>query len=116
MAASDRQRLGAAGERLVARWYRRAGYQVLAANWRCAAGEIDLVCRRGSTVVLCEVKTRRSDRYGTAAEAVTRTKQQRLRRLAGCWLADERPAGVQRLRFDVAAIGPGGLEVYEDAF
>jgi putative endonuclease len=114
--ASERQRLGAAGERLAARWYVRAGYEVLATNWRCVAGEIDLVCRRGSTLVLCEVKTRRSDRYGTAAEAVTHTKQQRLRRLAGCWLEHERPVGVRTLRFDVAAIGPGGLDVYEDAF
>jgi putative endonuclease len=116
VAPSDRQRLGAAGERLVARWYRRAGYEVVALNWRCARGEIDLVCRRGAVVVICEVKARRSSRYGTPAEAVTAVKRHRLRRLAACWLRQARPTGVAEVRFDVAAVGPGGLEVFEDAF
>jgi putative endonuclease len=116
VAATDRQRFGAAGERLAARWYIRAGYEVVATNYRCAVGEIDLVCRRGPVVVFCEVKARRSDRYGTAAEAVTPAKRRRLRRLASWWLSAEQPAGVEEVRFDVATVTPAGLEVCQDAF
>lgn len=62
------------------------GWEVLDRNWRCASGEIDLVARDGDTVVFCEVKTRRSQRYGSPAEAITPAKAARLRRLAILWL------------------------------
>jgi putative endonuclease len=91
---------------------------VLARNWRCDAGEIDLIARRGRTLVFCEVKSRTTDAYGVPAEAVTRTKQARLRRLAARWLASG-GAGRGRsyeLRFDVAAILAGHLEIMEGVF
>ncbi len=100
----------------MARHYEQAGYQVVARNWRVAGGEIDLVCRKGPTVVICEVKTRRSDRYGTAAEAVTAPKRRRLRRLAARWLADTVPTGVDEVRFDVATVDAGTVEILEAAF
>jgi putative endonuclease len=122
----DRRRsLGILGEDAVARWYDDAGYAVLARNWRCEIGEIDIVARTGATVVFCEVKTRSSGSYGSAFEAVTAAKQRRLRRLAGRWLAQEKPAGCSRsfdeVRFDVAAVtlGRGGgleIDVLEAAF
>ena len=63
-------------------------------NWRCREGELDLVVRRGRTLVFVEVKTRRTDRFGTPAEAVTPTKQRRLRSLARRYLeaTDRGPA------------------------
>ena len=104
----------------MARWYADAGYVVLARNWRVREGELDLIARSGSTIVFCEVKTRRSDAFGLPAEAVTPAKQARIRRLAVQWLADnaERAAG---LRFDVAAVKPDGrghwiVDVLEAAF
>ena len=57
-------------------------------NWRCAVGEIDLVLREGDTLVVCEVKTRRSLAQGHPLAAVTPKKANRLRRLAAAWLAD----------------------------
>jgi putative endonuclease len=57
-------------------------------NWRCDAGEIDLVLRDGRVLVVCEVKTRSSVRYGSALEAVTARKAGRLRRLAAQWLTE----------------------------
>lgn len=112
-----RLRLGAAGEDLAAAWYEANGYQILARNWRCREGEIDLVCLRSRVVVICEVKTRSSDAFGHPAEAVTPAKQQRLRILAGRWLeahrAQVRPRSV---RFDVAAVLAGNLDVIENAF
>lgn len=88
---------------------------MLAANWRCSEGEIDLVCRRGRTVAVCEVKARRSATFGSPQEAVVRAKQRRLRRLAVRYLAEHRlDAAV--VRFDVVAVLAGKLEVIEAAF
>lgn len=111
-----RQRLGAAGERAAAAWYRRRGYQVVEQNWRCREGEIDLVLAQGRTLVFCEVKTRSSDRFGTPAEAVTWAKQQKVRRVAARYL-DDPPFRFGALRFDVAVVDrTGAVEVIEAAF
>jgi putative endonuclease len=89
---------------------------VVARNWRCSDGELDLVVRRGRTVVFCEVKARTSAAFGSPAEAVTGAKQARLRRLATRWLREvgRPPAGV--IRFDVASVLRGTVEVIEGAF
>jgi putative endonuclease len=112
-----RQRLGAWGEDRAAAWYRRQGYEVLARNWRCRDGELDLICARERRVVICEVKTRSSLAFGHPAESVTPVKQRRIRVLAGRWLAEGglafRP---QEIRFDVAAVLPGEISVIEGAF
>ncbi|MGH9090817.1 MAG: YraN family protein [Acidimicrobiales bacterium] len=110
-----RRRFGAAGEELAAAWYRAAGYEVLARNWRCPEGELDLVCRLGGTVVVCEVKARRSDRFGSPAEAVTPAKQRRVRRLGARWLREHR-VRCREVRFDVAAVAGGRVTVLEAAF
>jgi putative endonuclease len=114
--ASPHLLLGAFGEDVAARWYERAGYEVVGRNWRCPDGELDLVVRRGGLVVFCEVKTRSSDRFGAPAEAVTYRKQLRLRRLAARWLASCAGPGSRSVRFDVAAVRGGTIEVIEDAF
>jgi putative endonuclease len=109
--------LGEWGGRHAARWYEGRGYVVLARNWRAPGhgGELDLVVARQGTVVFCEVKTRSSAAFGIPAEAVTRTKQLRLRRLAATWLrADGRRW--QTVRFDVAAVCGAAITVVENAF
>ena len=103
------------GEDLAAAWYERRGYVVVARNWRCRTGEIDLVVRHGRVVVVCEVKARRTDAYGPAASAVGPAKQQRLRRLAAEWLASSGVRGVE-VRFDVVAITGDEIDVVVDAF
>jgi len=107
--------MGAWGEDKVAAWYAARGYEIVARNWRCAAGELDLVCRTGATLVFCEVKTRASAAFGVPAEAVNAVKQRRLRRLAMAWLESERPARGE-LRFDVACVLGGKVDVIENAF
>ena len=110
-----RQRLGRWGEEKAAAWYVARGWDVLDRNWRGDGGEIDLVLRRDGVVVFCEVKTRSGTRYGTAAEAVDHRKQQRIRRLAVQWLRHRyEPAG--ELRFDVACVQNGRVDVLEGAF
>jgi len=117
----DRRRaLGDSGEGLVATWYRERGYRVVDRNWRCREGELDLVVARDRLLVFCEVKTRRGSAFGAPFEAVTFTKQRRLRVLATRWLR-EHPQGGVDLRFDVASVyAPHGyapeIQVIEGAF
>ena len=110
-----RRRLGAAGEDLAAAHYAAEGYEILARNWRCAEGELDLVLRRDRSVVICEVKTRASADHGSPLEAVTAAKQRRLRRLGARWLREHR-VGCREVRFDVVGVVGGRVEVVEDAF
>ncbi len=106
--------VGRFGEQCAADYLQRAGMIVLARNWRCPDGELDLVVRDGDMVVFVEVKTRSSTRYGEPAEAVTRLKAARVRRLAVRWLA-EHPGYDVQLRFDVVSVlrhrGGGGVEL-----
>ena len=112
-----RQRLGAAGEDRAAAWYRSQGYEIVDRNWRCRDGELDLICARGRQLVVCEVKTRSSLAFGHPAEAVTRPKQVRIRGLAARWLAEGRsPFAPSEVRFDVAAVLPGEIDVIQAAF
>lgn len=113
MAAKARGRFG---ENEATRWYVRNGYEVVARNWCCPAGEVDLILRCGDVVVFCEVKARASDEFGGPEGAVNWAKQRRLRRLAAVWLADVRPTGAVAIRFDVAAVVGARVRVIEDAF
>ncbi|HET7653938.1 MAG TPA: YraN family protein [Acidimicrobiales bacterium] len=112
----ERRALGISGEEAVAQWYAAAGYDVVARNWRCAQGELDLVCRRGRSVVFCEVKTRTTDAFGAPVEAVTRDKQMRVRRLAARWLEDAADFRPVDIRFDVASVLGGEVDVVVGAF
>ena len=111
-----RRQLGRDGEDAVARWYQDQGYHVVARNWRCRDGELDLILRKGRTFVFCEVKTRTSTAFGAPQESVTRTKQARIRHLAARWLGEEAEMSASGIRFDVAAVLDGGIEVLEGAF
>ncbi len=115
-----RSERGRAGEEAALSLYLSLGFTEVARNWRCRAGEIDLVVSRGDLLVFCEVKTRTSASFGGGYEAVTWTKQRKLRQLAELFLQAER-ARPSSIRFDVASVarvsgGIPGVELYEDAF
>ena len=122
-AGGERAATGRRGEELALRRYTRAGYVLVARNWRCGLGEIDLVLARGRTLVICEVKARRGSGYGAPFEAVDRRKRGKLRALAEAFLASAGAPGadgVTDVRFDVASVtfsedGPR-VHVFEDAF
>ena len=103
--------LGRYGEDVAARFLAEQGFEVLARNWRCAAGEIDLVAREGAVLVVCEVKTRRDDAYGGPFAAITVPKLNRLRRLAACWLEQDglfsKLGPIGEVRVDVVGVWPG---------
>jgi putative endonuclease len=112
--------VGRYGEDVAARHLVEAGFDVLARNWRCAAGEIDIVARDGAVLVICEVKTRSSTVYGVPAEAITTVKAARLRELALWWLR-EHPCGGCPVRFDVVSVlrsrrGAAAVEHLRGAF
>ena len=82
------------GEDAAADWYVAHGYEIVARNWRCRAGEIDLICRRSRVLVICEVKTRTTEQFGAPFEAVTPAKRRRLRQLATLYLLEAAPRTV----------------------
>jgi putative endonuclease len=118
--ADPRAEIGRRGEAAAETTYVARGYRVVARNWRCRVGELDLVLVRGQTLVICEVKTRRSARFGGGFEAVGVRKRQKLRALAEIFLQQARSVPLS-VRFDVASVwlrpdGSTAVEVFEDAF
>jgi len=105
--------LGRAGEQVAVRHLERAGFQVLARNWRPTGaglrGELDVVARDGAVLVVCEVKSRRGRGAGDALTGVTPRKLARLRALAAAYLAAGRP-GAPEVRIDLIGVTwpPGG--------
>lgn len=97
------QDVGTRGEDLAAEFLESTGMVLLDRNWRSRYGELDLVAQDGNDLVFVEVKTRTGLGYGTPAEAVTRTKADRIRRLAGQWLA-EQDRRWPHLRVDVVTV------------
>lgn len=111
----NRIELGKWGEDVAADHLEAKGLAVLARRWRCREGEIDIVgCADGRTLVICEVKTRTGTAFGGPAEAVTRAKRIKLRRLA-LLFAQQWARGWVPIRFDVVSIlvGPGGVPLID---
>lgn len=109
MVTAERKKLGERGEDAAVAFLERSGLTIVERNWRCQSGEIDIVALDADTLVLCEVKTRRTPKKGTAEEAVTPAKQRRYAKLAAAYVqaADIEPVSV---RFDVITL----LAIAED--
>jgi putative endonuclease len=106
---------GASAERLAVRELVRLGYKIVERNFRCPAGELDVVARDGDTLVFVEIRSRRSNRFGTALEAVGRTKQAQVSRVAAVYLATRRPR-FDTCRFDVVGVTGTQIDVVQDAW
>lgn len=114
--------LGAWGESVAASYLRKKRYTLVAANYRCRFGEIDLIVRNRTNLVFVEVKLRKSADFAAAVEYVDRRKQAKIKTAAALWLS-ENPTTLQP-RFDVVEVyAPQGLETrhpemihWEDAF
>jgi putative endonuclease len=111
--------LGNHGEDLAAAALKKQGYKILERNYVTPLGEIDLIARQGKTLVIIEVKTRKSTRFGSPQEAVSVAKQTKLRRLADYYMKDKHLIDTP-VRFDVVAItlsdaGPQ-IEIIASAF
>jgi putative endonuclease len=111
--------VGKAGEEAAVQYLCQQGYQILERNYRCRFGEIDLIARDGQTLAFIEVKTRRSQRFGPPAAAVTIEKQRHLIKASQVYLSQKRKAD-ELCRFDVVTIEVDSqaprIELIKDAF
>jgi putative endonuclease len=90
--------------------------QILLRNWRFRLGELDIVGRDGDTLIIVEVRKRSSNRFGGAAASVDARKQTKLRRAAALLLQQRKELAGLRVRFDVVALSPTGIEWIKHAF
>lgn len=104
MSRTARQGLGTAGEALACRRLEQLGYTLMAANWRCPSGEIDLIMRDGDIVVFVEVKTRRGEQLVGAEDALSAAQARRLLLAAQLFLAKYPELGDVFWRVDLVAI------------
>lgn len=113
----DRQQRGRQAEQAACRYLETQGLRLIARNYRCRCGEIDLVMGDGDSLVFVEVRYRRHDRYGSAAETVDVNKQARIIRCAQQYLQRHPAARNRPARFDVISLDAGqGLHWIPNAF
>ena len=113
--SSSRAR-GTQAERRARRFYRLRGYRVLGENVWAGGNELDLIVRRGRSLVFCEVKAKLGEGYGEPAEMVGAEKQRRLRRAAEAWLAAHPELRGLETSFDVVAVTPHDVVRVAGAF
>ncbi len=112
----DRQQIGRAAEDAAAAFLESQGLLVLFRNFRRRAGELDIVARDNGTLVIVEVRTRATNAYGGATASVDFRKQAKLRRAAALLLQQRKDLAGLRVRFDVVAKSPAGIEWIKHAF
>jgi putative endonuclease len=101
----ERQELGRTGESIAAEYLADAGLEIIARNYRCYRGEIDIVAKDGAELVFVEVRTRHGAmQQGTPEESVTHVKRERLRALAASYIREKHYEQWPPMRFDVVAI------------
>lgn len=99
----NRRELGNAGEKVAQQFLKKRGYKVIETNYRCRAGELDIVAEKKGYTVFVEVRTRGSQEFGGPEESLTSAKKERLVRLALGYL-QEHPGAKPDWRIDVVAI------------
>ncbi|RKE69162.1 putative endonuclease [Pseudorhodoplanes sinuspersici] len=106
-AAPERQvafKLGLSAENRAAAFLLAKGFRVVARRWRCPAGEIDIVAKRGNLLIFVEVKAR--ERLVDAAYSVTERQKRRIASAAAGWLADNPDDALCDMRFDAILVAP----------
>jgi putative endonuclease len=115
----DRRGLGQRGEDLAARHLTAKGYEIVARNWRCEVGEVDLVVKDGGCLALVEVRTRRGRSMGSPEESITAAKQTRLIALGEAYVQADEWEGAWRIDVVAVEMDRGGrllrLDHYENA-
>ncbi|HXW00077.1 MAG TPA: YraN family protein [Anaerolineae bacterium] len=104
-----RKQTGRQGEDIAASFLTGKGCKIIERNWRCSAGELDLIMEDGDALVFVEVRTRSGLRFGLAEESISPAKQARLIELAQTYLQERAASAAQLWRIDVVAVqlGPG---------
>jgi putative endonuclease len=117
-AHTERQRLGAAAEERAAQLLRRAGYAIVARNFRCRMGELDIIARRGGLLIIAEVRLRSSAGFGGPAASISAAKRARIVRAARYLLLRQPRLADLAVRFDTLLLSSssGPIEWIEGAF
>ncbi|MBN1655524.1 MAG: YraN family protein [Deltaproteobacteria bacterium] len=117
--AFQKSDLGRRAEDLVADFIREKGFEIIARNQRVGRLEIDIIARKGTLVVFCEVRSRTDDSWMTPAQSIGHAKIERLRRAAIQWLISTQPSATE-IRFDVASVvydvPQGRIDYFDNAF
>lgn len=116
MQKKNNRKLGSDYEELAALWLAEQGFTVLERNFRCKAGEIDLIAREDPYIAFVEVKYRSGEWQGAPADAVDRHKQRNISRVAASYMLKMHLPEDTPCRFDVVALSPKGIVLYRDAF
>lgn len=109
---TDRRQLGALGEQQALLYLQQQGLKLLARNWHCRQGELDLVMREDETVVFVEVRYRRHATWGSALESINSRKQQRLVRTAQAFLQSQSEWAELPCRFDVLTLDGPDMQLH----
>ena len=112
----DRQQIGHAAEDAAVAFLISRGVEIVARNFRCRMGELDVIGREADTLIVVEVRMRASNRFGGAAASVNYRKQAKLQRAAALFLQQRKDLARLRVRFDVVALSPTGIEWIKHAF
>lgn len=112
----DRQQIGRAAEDAAVGFLTSQGLEIIARNFRRRLGELDVIARERDTLIIVEVRTRASNRFGGAAASVNFRKQAKLQRAASLFLQHRPDLAKLQVRFDVVAVSPTGIEWIKHAF
>jgi putative endonuclease len=112
----DTRQTGTLAENSAAAFLEAQGFTIITRNFLRRIGELDIVARAGDLLVVAEVRTRASDKYGGAAASIGRRKQRRIASTAALLLQRHRELRACRVRFDVLIVRDGGIEWLKHAF
>ena len=116
----ERKETGALGEKLASEYLKKKGYRIIATNYRCPIGEIDIIAKHQDCLAFIEVRTKNNRSFGPPEESISRTKKKKMRLTAAYYLNRmKKPPEIWRIDFVAVEIGENGkasrLEVYENA-
>ena len=112
----NKREIGARYEEIASKYLQNMGYTILDRNYRCHKGEIDIIARCGDVIVFVEVKYRINNLKGDPAEAVTKSKQRTISKVAEYYLLEKYGTTDIACRFDVVSVLEDEIVHYENAF
>lgn len=113
---SNKRSIGQIQEQRAAEYLEKSGYDIIKRNYRCRAGEIDIIAYHQGYLVFIEVKYRKDDRSGSPEEAVNVKKQRQISKVSAWYLTEQGMNLDTPCRFDVVAVTPDQIRIYENAF
>lgn len=114
--ALNKRSVGQEQEQTAAEYLEKSGYKIVNRNYRCRLGEIDIIAYHKGYLVFIEVKYRKDNRSGSPEEAVNSKKQRQISKVAAWYLAERRISLDTPCRFDVVAVTPENVRIFENAF